>query len=174
MRGGVRVFATSRTLDLLLRGPCLGEGDDPPPLTVYFPFDQMLRQADGAAHVRIREMGNRERLLTDMACLSVRPYIAEPLALINVADAPENVRTFRFYGRSWGPGLTPGDEAIVFLWREESTGTYHEVDDRYRMPISKGRVNSMQMEWPPVANGDPVDDVLNKIRVTMNQKSPRP
>jgi hypothetical protein len=162
-----------RTLDLLLRVGCVGEGLDPP-LSVYFPFDQMLGQVAGVAYVRIREMGNRERLLTDASCLSVRPYIAEPLALINLAPPPGDVRIFRFYGRSWDPGLTPGDEAIVFLWREETTGAYHEMDDKYRILISKGRLNSMQMEWSPVANGDPVDDVLTKIRAALNPKPPRP
>ena len=73
-----------RALDLLLRVGCVGEGPDPP-LTVYFPFDQMLAQVAGVAYVRIREVGNNERLLTDVSCISVRPYVAEVLALINIA-----------------------------------------------------------------------------------------
>jgi hypothetical protein len=162
-----------RTLDLLLRFGCVGAGLDPP-MTVYFPFDQMLGQVAGVAYVRIREVGNRERLLTDTSCLSVRSYIAEPLALINIAPPQGDVRIFRFYGRSWDPALAPEDEVITFLDREETTGTYHESDDRYRMPIGNGRLNSMQMEWSPVANGDPVDDVLNKIRAALNRKPPQP
>jgi hypothetical protein len=163
----------TRTLDLLLRLGCVGGGLNPP-LTVYWPFDQMLGQVAGAAYVRIREMRNREQLLTETSCLSVRPYIAEALALINVAPPPGDARIFQFYGRSWDPGLTPGDEAIVFLWREETTGTYHEMAGRYRMSIGNGRLNSMQMEWSPAANGDPVDEVLNKIRAALSQKPRQP
>jgi len=161
-----------RTLDLLLRFGCVGGLD--PPLTVSTPHDQTLGQVAGVAYVRIREVGNREQLLTDTSCLSVRPYIAEPLALINIAVPQDDARVFRFYGRSWDPGLVPGDELITFLDREESTGTYHEWDDANRMPIQSGRLNSMQMDWPLVAIGDPVEDVLNKIRAALNRKPPQP
>jgi hypothetical protein len=162
----------TRTVDLLLRVGCIGGLD--PPLRVSTPFDLMLPRVTGAAYLRIREMGNREKLLTDTSCLSVRPYIAEPLALINLAPPPGDVRSFRFYGRSWDLGLTPGEEAIIFLWREETTGTYHEWDATNRMLIRDGRLNSMQMEWLPVANGDPVDDVLNKIRAAVSRKPQQP
>jgi hypothetical protein len=160
----------TRTLDLLLRLGCLGGLD--PPLTVSTPHDLMLPQIAGVAYLRIRETGTRERLLTDTSCLSVRAY-AEPLALINIA-APQDARVFQFYGRSWDPELAPGDELITFLDREESTGTYHEWDDANRMPIRNGRLNSMQMDWSLVAIGDPVEDVLNKIRAALNRKPPQP
>jgi hypothetical protein len=159
----------SRTLDFLLRIGCVGGLD--PPLRASTPYDLMLPRLTGAAYLRIREMGNREQLLTDTSCLSVRPYIAEPLALINLAPLPGDVRSFRFYGRSWDLGLTPGEEAIIFLWREETTGTYHEWDAANRMLIRDGRLNSMRIDWAPVANGDPVEDVLNKIRAALNRKS---
>jgi hypothetical protein len=42
------------------------------------------------------------------------------------------------------------------------------------MPIGNERLNSMQMEWSPVANGDRVDDVLNKIRAALNRTPPQP
>jgi hypothetical protein len=83
------------TLDLLLRVGCVGEGPDPP-LTVYVPFDQMLPQVGAVAYLRIREVRNRERLLTDASCLWVRSYIAEPLALINIAPPQGDVRIFRY------------------------------------------------------------------------------
>lgn len=162
-----------RTLDLLLRSGCVGEGPDPP-LTVDFPFDQMLPQVAGAAYVRIREVGTRERLLTDISCRSVRPYVAEALALINIALLQGDFRVLRFYGQSWDPGLTPGDELITFLEREETTGTYHELDDAYRMPIHDGRLSWSRTDWPLVANGDSIEDVLNKLRATLRQTSPQP
>jgi len=134
----------------------------------------MLPRVTGAAYVRIREVGHNEQLLTDTSCLAVRSYMAEPLALINMSPPQADVRIFRFYGWSWEPGLTPGDELITFLEREESSGILHEWSDDHRILIRDGRLNSMQMEWSPVANGDPVDDVLNKIRPALNRKPPQP
>jgi hypothetical protein len=148
-----------RTLHLSLPVRCSTD----PPLTVLFPFDEMLTMIDAIAHVRIADVESRRELITEQfGCSAVRPYTSQPLRLID-ASHPEERHLFRFFGRGWEPPLARGDEAIVFLWRDRA-GRYHEAGSRYRLSVRNGHVHPRPDDGSGFADGEAVGVVLNSLR----------
>ena len=160
----------ARALEFRLRLDCIGERS--PPLTVLLPFDQMLIDVDAAAHVRIHEVGNRERLITDDACLFVRRYVTEVRDAINMTT--NRGKMLLLLARGWDPVLAPRDELITLLqWESLLVPTTKWVcitECPFGMGASTGR---FRPNGGRITNGDPVERVLNSLRTSLRQRRPR-
>ena len=154
-----------RTLHLSLRARCSTD----PPLVISFPFDEMLTRIDAIAYVRITDVEPARELVSEQfGCSAVRPYTAQPLRLID-APHPEAGNPFRFFGRGWESALVPGDDAIVFLWRDR-TGRYHEAGSGYRLAVRNGHVHPRLDGGSGITDGEAVGVVLNSLRDAMRAR----
>jgi Carboxypeptidase regulatory-like domain len=161
-QAAVEVRAGRRaTFDFRLRVGCLDEVQK-----VHFPFDEMLSAVDAIAYVRILEAGPPQELILKDVCYSVRPYLAEPLHLINVSPERRDASRLRFFAAKWDQPLAPGEEVITFL-QKAPRGVYREVDAEYRLLVRDGRIDLRRTDTTRIASGDAVADVLKALRKGM-------
>jgi hypothetical protein len=158
------------TLEFVLRLGCLGELD--PPLWVVYPFAETLTMVDAVAYVRIRSVGDRERVLVETSCWFIRQVVADVIDMIDPQGTSPEIGTLRLNAGGWERSLAPGDEVIMFLRRGPGS-VYAEVETS-RLAVRDGRVDRVPVDAPQMRDGDAVQTVLNAIREAVRRNLARP
>jgi Carboxypeptidase regulatory-like domain len=158
------------TLEFVLRLGCRGELD--PPLWVVYPFAETLAMVEVVAYVRIRSVGDRERVLVETSCWFIRQVVADVIDMIDPQGTSPEIGTLRLNAGGWERSLAPGDEVIMFLRR--GTGSVYAEVETSRLAVHDGRVDRVPVDAPRMRDGDAVHTVLNAIRETVRRNLARP
>jgi hypothetical protein len=140
-----------------------------PPLWVLHPFSGMLTTVDLVAYVRIRNVGNGERVMTDTSCFFVRQVDVEVLDFIDIRGSSPELRTLRFNAGGWERSLVAGDEWLAFFARGSTGGAYVEWET-WRLRVCDGRVAGGPVDSLQIRNGDSVRTAFDAIRGTVRRR----